>query len=83
MTFVEEVHALLHPEKVATITTQDHDGVSLRERINRCQEMPCCDGEYAECQQSTQQKYRTGQEAPFVIHEQIGLGRRPERERSG
>jgi len=29
--FVEEVHPLLHPEEVATIATQDHDGMGLWE----------------------------------------------------
>ena len=47
---------MLDSEKVATIATQDHDGISLRERILCGQEMPCCDCKTAESQQCAQQQ---------------------------
>jgi len=59
---------MLDPEKVAFLATQDHNGVSLRERIYRCEEMPCYDCQYAESQQSAQQEDYTRKEAPFAIH---------------
>ena len=66
--FVEELYALLDPEKATTIATQDYDGIGLRERILCCQEMPCCDGEYAESQQSDQQERYAGKQASFAVH---------------
>jgi len=68
---VEEVHALLDPGEASTIATQDHDGIGLRERINGGEEMPCCDGEYAESQQSDQQECYAVKKASFAVHLRI------------
>jgi len=58
------VNALLLPRSPASLLKH----ISLRERINGCEEMPCCDGKYAEGQQSNQQECYAEKEASFAVH---------------